>query len=294
MDAHSFNAVLTPKLRGAQWLDRLLPDLDLFVLFSSTGAFLAQPGQANYAAANAGLDALAQDRRARGLPALSIAWGVWQHTGLVASTAGERQVGEMARQGIQSFTPTQGAALFSWLIGQPEPNAVVLPIDWAAFGKARAGRDFPLFREFLVGAATPASGPADLTTRLAQASPDERRRLLDTLVRESVGRVLKIAPARLDPRKVLGSLGLNSLMAMELRNRLESALGRPLSATLAWNHPSVDALVLYLSGENPAAPSPASPPTVATPSVELSAQLSEVAALSDEEATLALRKRRSR
>ena len=92
MDRHAFDAVLGPKLLGAEALDRLLPDLDLFVVFSSTGAFLAQPGQANYAAANAGLDALVQDRRARGLPGLSVAWGVWANTGLVKSAAGERNV----------------------------------------------------------------------------------------------------------------------------------------------------------------------------------------------------------
>ena len=200
----------------------------------------------------------------------------------------------MARQGIHAFAPAQGAALFSWLSGQTGPNAVVLPIDWAAFRQARAGRDFPLFRELLGPSAQQASRPAELSARLAAATPDERRRLLDTLVRESVGRVLKIAPARLDPRKVLGSLGLNSLMAMELRNRLEAALGRPLSATLAWNHPSVEALVLYLSGGSGDAAAPAQPAAAATLPVKLSAQLSEVAGLSDEEATLALRRRRLR
>ena len=141
-----FDAVVRPKLVGAQLLDRLLPDLDLFMMFSSTGAFLAQPGQANYAAANAGLDALALDRRARGLPAMSIAWGVWENTGLVKNEAGSRNVGEMARQGIHSFTPDRGAAMFAWLCGQSQPTTVVLPMDWAAFALCQLA-DAP-FRSF--------------------------------------------------------------------------------------------------------------------------------------------------
>ena len=93
----------------------------------------------------------------------------------------------------------------------------------------------------------------ELSGRLAAAGLAERRQLLDGVVRDAVGTVLKITPSRLDPRKALGTMGLNSLMAMELRNRLEMALGRPLSATLAWNYPTVEAIVAHLAGAEPAA-----------------------------------------
>ena len=160
MEARTFDAVVQPKLRGAQLLDQLLPDLDLFALFSSTGAFIAQPGQANYAAANAGLDALAHDRRARGLPAHSIAWGVWRDTGLVQGAAGIRNVAEMARQGLGSFAAERGAALFDWLCGQDAPHTVVLPADWSAFAQARAGREAPLYREVTAAAVALPGRPA--------------------------------------------------------------------------------------------------------------------------------------
>ena len=87
----------------------------------------------------------------------------------------------------------------------------------------------------------------DLAAPLAQADPAKRRQILESMVRDAVTHVLKISPSRLDPRKALGEMGLNSLMAMELRNRLETALGRSLSATLAWNYPTVDALVQHLA-----------------------------------------------
>ncbi|MBI4995540.1 MAG: acyltransferase domain-containing protein, partial [Rhodocyclales bacterium] len=292
MDRRTFDAVVRPKLLGAQLLDRLLPDLDLFVMFSSTGAFLAQPGQANYAAANAGLDAVAQDRRARGLPAMSIAWGIWANTGLVKDEAGVRNVAEMARQGIGSFTPERGAAMFAWLCGQSQPTTVVLPMDWAAFRRARGGRDFPIFREVMAGAAADAPGAGDLVASLGSANAAERRQILDGVVRDTVSRVLKIAASRLDPRKTLGSMGLNSLMAMELRNRLEATLGRPLSATLAWNYPTVEALVAHLAGADPAAPAAA--PAATAPRTDNSASLptdmldglDQLSALSDEDAAL--------
>lgn len=302
MDARGFDAVVAPKLRGAQILDRLLPDLDLFVLFSSTGAFLAQPGQANYAAANAGLDALALDRRSRGLPAQSVAWGVWRDTGLVKGEAAARNVAEMERQGIQSFAPERGAALFAWLCGRAVTTPVVLPISWAAFQRARGGRDIPLYREVLGGGGTDgAAAGAEFGQRLAKAASGERRQLLDDVVRAAVGSVLGIAPARIDPRKVLGSMGLGSLGAMELRNRLEATLGRSLSATLAWNYPTVEALVTHLAGEAavvksaPATPAVGLAPVAAgSASDELKRALTQVAGLSDEEALLALRRPRSR
>ncbi|MDZ4359682.1 MAG: beta-ketoacyl reductase, partial [Variovorax sp.] len=288
MDRTAFDTVVAPKLRGAQLLDRLLPDLDVFVLFSSTGAFLAQAGQANYAAANAGLDALALDRRARGLSALSIAWGVWAGTGLVRDEAGQRNVAEMNRQGIQAFSAERGLALFDWLSGGADATLAVLPVDWAQFRRARAGRRDTLFRELLAGAsAEPVSGAA-LGDQLLAAAPAERRQLMESVVKDAVGKVLKIAPARLDPRKALGAMGLNSLMAMELRNRLEAALGRSLSATLAWNYPTVEAMAAFLAGND------AVEATVAATGPALTEPLLQVAGLSDDEAALALRGTRKR
>jgi len=287
MDRAAFDAVLLPKLQGAHWLDQLLPDLDLFVTFSSTGALVAQAGQSNYAAANAGLDALAQDRRARGLPALSIGWGVWAGTGLVQDEAGAQNVAQMERQGIRAFEPAKGAALFPWLCQRSEAHLLVLPMDWAAFSAARAGRSEAVYRDMLD--AVPASPvvTTGLSGQLAVAPPAERRRLLEGVVKEAVGSVLRIAPARLDPRKALGSMGLNSLMAMELRNRLEAATGRSLSATLAWNYPTVEALAAHLAGGETAA-APAAPAASAPQAVPV------VAALSDEDALLALRGNRRR
>jgi myxalamid-type polyketide synthase MxaE and MxaD len=106
--------------------------------------------------------------------------------------------------------------------------------------------------------------------------------------------VLKITPSRLDPRKALGDLGLNSLMAMELRNRLETALGHPLSATLAWNHPTVDALVTHLAGGESVAAPQAAASTPADSPADMAARLDELNTLSDEEAVHALRPRRKR
>jgi len=294
MSAEAFDAVVAPKLAGAQALDRLLPELDLFVLFSSTGGFMAQPGQANYAAANAGLDALAHNRRLRGQPAQSIAWGVWAGTGLVNNEAGARNVQEMARQGLGSFAPAQGAAVFRWLCGQAQALTVVLPLNLPALRRARGGQ-LPALMRALAGAESDAPAAAqDVAAALAAAGPDERRRLLEGVVRDAVSRVLKIPAAKLDNRKALGQMGLNSLMAMELRNRLEEALQRPLSATLAWNHPTVEALVAHLGGAAPvpraAEPAPAAPAAPAAEAVDLQA----VAALSDDDALAALRSRRSR
>jgi phthiocerol/phenolphthiocerol synthesis type-I polyketide synthase B len=288
MDRRAFEAVVAPKLRGAQILDRLLPEIDFLVLFSSTGAFVAQPGQANYAAANAGLDAVALDRRARGRPALSIAWGVWRDTGLVKGATAERNVAEMTRQGMRPFAPERGTALFTWLCGRGEPTLVVLPVDWAAFRSARGGRDAPLYREVIGAAGNAAATPeVDFTERLTAAGAKERRQILEGVVRETVGKVLSLAPARIDSRRVLGSMGMGSLGAMELRNRLEALLRRPLSATLAWNYPTVEALSAYLAGDASAEKQNA-PPSVAA------VELTEVAALSDEDALLALRGSRAK
>jgi phthiocerol/phenolphthiocerol synthesis type-I polyketide synthase B len=296
MDSGTFASVVRSKLRSAQLLDRLLPDLDLFVLFSSIGAFLCHPGVANYAAANAGLDALAQDRRARGLPAMSIAWGPWENAGLALGEAGEHAIIEMGRLGIRTIPIRQAAALFGWLSGGSAPTVAVMPADWARFQQARSGRPALLFKPLLAGLPAMAVEPSDLHSQLEAAGPVERRRILEPIIRSAVGHVLKIAPSRLDGRKALGNMGLSSLMAIELRNRLETVLGRPLSATLAWNYPTIEAIVGYLAEDEAGVLPAAASPTVTSPAVtpvpppggELIDQLSRVASLSDQAVMLAL------
>ena len=285
MDRATFDAGIRAKARGAMLLDAWLPDLDFFVVCSSIGAFVAQAGQANYAAANAAIDAVVADRRARGLPALSIGWGVWAGTGLVDDDAGAQHVAEMVRRGVRPFEPRRGVALFEWLCASPHSSVAVLPIDWPTFARSRGGRAAALFAECLDGSsAVGVQAGAGLDALPA----NERRARIEGIVRAAVCAVLRLAPSHLEAKKTLGAMGLTSLMAMELRNRLESALGRSLSATIAWNYPTVDALVGHLAGEV-AAPAAAPSGSDAGPIVP-----ADVAALSDEQAAAALRRTRVR
>ena len=280
-----FNALLGPKLRGAQYLDRLLPDLDLFALMSSMATFLPHSGQANYAAANAGLDALALNRRTRGVPATSIGWGVWEDTGLIKEVSGEQKTEILRRPGISVIPAARGADLFVLLCQSGETVAAVLPIDWAEFRKARGARSYPIFSENMPAVDATRTG-AQAANRLSQAGDD-----MNQMVRKAVGAVLKIPPSRLDPRKPLGAMGLTSLMAIELRNMLEGALTRPLSATLAWNHPTIEALVEFLSA---GAAKPFSTPVADTGSADAARglELAALSNLSDAEALAALRSHR--
>ena len=291
-DPGSMQRVLTAKLRGAQNLDRLLPQVDRFVMVSSIAATLGTPGMGSYAAANAGLDALAHDRRARGLHGLSIQSGAWIDTGMHSGDSAERNMRQLNDLGIQGYAPAQGVAVFNALAGRPEGTITVMPIDWSVFAAARRGRDLNLYAGRVSAGSATTSAAVDgaaFSERLAAASAGERRQLLEPVVREAVGRVLKLAPSRVDPRKALGSMGLNSLMAMELRNRLETALGRPLSATLAWNYPTVEALVTFLCGDTPATTAPV--PTAAA-AVPAAITVDAVAQLSDADAALLLRRKR--
>ncbi|MGE0158271.1 MAG: beta-ketoacyl synthase N-terminal-like domain-containing protein [Gemmatimonadales bacterium] len=285
MDREKFDGLLRGKLCGARALDRAFPDADMFVLFSSTGSFLVQSGQANYAAANAGLDAIAYDRRSRGQHAVSIGWGIWRDTGLVRNDAGKTNVAEMRRLGIGALEPVEGAALFDVLRDSTLPAVSVLPIEWHTFARTRTGQA-RLFADAAREHAK-ADGSPDVAAALASRTPAERRSMATAVVREAVSSVLKIVPARLDPKKTFGSMGLNSLLAMELRNRLEGALGRALSATIAWNYPTIEALAAHLAddGGSEAVPSPVGAATTGVPPISTV----QVSGLSDADAARALR-----
>ncbi|MCB8984313.1 MAG: SDR family NAD(P)-dependent oxidoreductase [Ardenticatenaceae bacterium] len=251
MDAAHFRQALAPKVRGAWHLHTLTQahQLDFFVLFSSVTALLGTPGQGNYAAGNAFLDALAHHRQAQGLPALSINWGPWAEVGLAAAEAnrGDR----LAFRGVGSITAEQGIAALARLMSETAAQTAVMPFDltlWQEFYPAARENHFfaALARDTEIVAAETAVLP--IITQLKEAeSGRQRHSLLANHVRSEVAQVLRLATDRIPFNKPLKTLGIDSLMTLELRNRLETSLGLTLSATLIWNYPTIDALVPYLA-----------------------------------------------
>jgi len=259
-DWRNFAEVLRPKIDGAWNLHLLTQDaaLDFFVIFSAAAAVLGSAGQANYAAANAFVDALAHHRRAMGLPALSINWGPWSRTGLAA----EMDLAHRRRviPGIGSMAPEQGLAVLERLIAADCAQMTVLPVDWAELSRQFApGKEPRIFTELLRAAkpeaedttrAKASTEHCDFANRLTAAPPGSRRNLLATHVRGEVSRVLGIdGPHQLPNDKGFADLGMDSLMAIELKNRLQTSLGHVLPATLAFDYPTVDALVDFLARE---------------------------------------------
>ena len=240
-----------PKVLGAWHLHELtaaLP-LDFFVLFSSVAAFIGSAGQAAYGAANAWLDALASHRRANRLPAISINWGPWSDVGLAAarSDRGER----LSASGLKTFGPALGLAAFSELLDRNPVHAAVMPFDIERWCESYpAARRWSLFTELLDSTAADAAPAAQAGLRdalLALPAGRRRRAHLESYLQQQVAQVLKLAAARVDTTKPLRTLGLDSLMALELRNRLEAATGTSVPATVIWNYPTIEVLAPQLA-----------------------------------------------
>ncbi|CAL9584972.1 hypothetical protein SUDANB176_05115 [Streptomyces sp. enrichment culture] len=238
--------VLRPKAEGALNLHELTreTDLDAFVLFSGAAGVLGNPGQSNYAAASCFLDALAQHRRAHGLPGTSLAWGYWeQATGLTRHLT-EGDTGRMARGGLLPMSTEQGLALFDTACGADAPLQVPMRLDLGALAaQADAGQGHPLHRGLVRTARRPASVPREAAAdRLAGASEEERRTATLDLVCEEVASVLNVDPAAVGPGTGFVELGLDSLTAVELRNRLNRATGLRLPVTLVFDCPTPGSL----------------------------------------------------
>ncbi len=226
LDAESLRAVLRPKVVGGWLLHRLLLDaaLDFFVLFSSAGSVLGQPGQGNYAAANAFLDALAHHRHAQGRPALSINWGAWAGEGFAASVGGKRLAARLALLGISNIAPEKALETLGRLLGQSAIQVLAVPVNWKQYREFQpAGSGTPLLSELAhedVAVAGREERTSERRDALLTADPEERLHLLQTYLSEQVGRSLGLDPAKLDPQQPLSDLGVDSLMAVELKNRI--------------------------------------------------------------------------
>ncbi|WP_436775326.1 type I polyketide synthase [Yinghuangia sp. YIM S09857] len=254
------DAVLRPKVDALWHLHELTQDrrdLVAFVVFSSAAGILGSPGQANYAAANAFTDALAQVRRAAGLPALSLAWGAWEQTGGMADRTGDTLARRAARSGMALLSADEGLAAFDAALGVRDDVQVPVRLDLAALaGQAETGGEeaVPLLLRGLVrvpaGRRGGGEGAADLAESLADAGPEEAERLLVDLVRSHVAAVLGHAsPDAVDTGRSLVDLGFDSLSGVELRNRLSAVTGLRLPATVVFDYPTIDAMASFLGSE---------------------------------------------
>ncbi|GAB2632862.1 hypothetical protein GCM10027168_74390 [Streptomyces capparidis] len=253
------DAVLRPKADAAWHLHELTRDLELsaFVLFSSAAATLGGAGQANYAAANAFLDALAHHRGALRLPAVSLAWGPWAARDGMAGHLDEAARGRMRRSGVVPLATDDALALFDAALAGEDRAPLPVRLDLAAPRTAPDDAP-PLLRGLLPAAARPAPDPG-LGRRLAALPPAERDRALADLVRAQVAQVLGHGAAdAVDQDRSFDDLGFDSLTAVELRNRLGAATGLRLPATAVFDHPTPAALARYLRAELPQDEAPAS------------------------------------
>ncbi len=245
--------VLRPKVDAAWHLHELTRDmhLDAFVLFSSAAGTLGSPGQANYAAANTFLDALAHHRRSLGLPAHSLAWGLWAPTSDMTRNADHDRV---ARAGMEPLTAEQGMALLDAALAGGRPHLVPAHLNTAALRvRADAGMLPPLLSRLVRTSPQRAVGSADassLVHRLTGLDDTEQRRILLDFVRSSAAAVLgHSGPDAVDADRAFKDLGFDSLTAVELRNRLNAATGLQLPATLVFDHPNPAAIATHLHSQ---------------------------------------------
>jgi acyl transferase domain-containing protein/short-subunit dehydrogenase len=242
-----FERTLRAKADGAFHLHcatRALP-LDHFVLYSSVASVLGLPGQSSYSAANAFLDALAEERRRQGLPAIAINWGPFSEVG--SAIANAQRADRLETRGLASITPAQSHDMLAALLASGVSRMTVAPFEpkrWAEFfpHAARA----PRFRELLGGSQPPAAGQS-LSDRLVQLDAAERAALLEDLVADQAALVLRMPKEDIDCLAPLQTQGLDSLLSLELRNRLGASLQMSIGATTLWSHSSVRALARFLA-----------------------------------------------
>jgi acyl carrier protein len=224
-------------------------------MFSSMSAVLGSAGQASYAACNSFLDGLAHARRASGLTGVSINWGAWSEVGMAAGLS-TRDRARWAAQGIGMIAPAQGLRALEHALRLGCPQVAVMPVDWHRFTAGRtADAARPLLRALAIpadlpaaapAAARPAARPAKRSFDFRAAQPAERGPLVRTYLAGAVAAVLGLAPDRVDRRQPLTSMGLDSLMAVELKNRLETDTSVRIAIEQLLQGPTVEELEVQI------------------------------------------------
>ncbi|WP_331754943.1 type I polyketide synthase, partial [Streptomyces chartreusis] len=248
---------LAAKARAADLLHELTADRDLglFVLFASVTGVLGNAGQAAYAAANAHLDALAQHRRAAGLPATSVAWGPWSGDGMAADRAAEERI---RRSGLRPLPPERALAALDQVLADDRPCTAVVDVSWDRFATAFAlARPSSLLADLpdataatRNGTGTPGAEAGELVARLRALPSGERERALGDFVQSRVAAVLgHETSAAIDADRAFKDFGFDSLTAVDLRNQLMAATGLRLATTLVFDHPTPAALGRHLHTE---------------------------------------------
>ncbi|MGZ4564966.1 MAG: SDR family NAD(P)-dependent oxidoreductase, partial [Mycobacterium sp.] len=254
-------AVLRAKVDAAWNLHELTRDLDVsaFVMFSSMAGLAGASGQANYAAANSFLDGLAVHRRAHGLPAMSLAWGLWDQASAMTGALGAADRARLGRDGIVAMSSDEALELMDTALIVDEPFLLPAHIDLAALRVKFDGGTLPPMFVDLINAPTrrqvddslaAAKSKSALLQRLEGLPEDEQQAVLLDLVRSNIAIVLgNSSPESIDPDRAFQELGFDSLTAVEMRNRLKSATGLALSPTLIFDYPNSAALAGYMHRE---------------------------------------------
>jgi len=258
MNWERFAKVMSPKVIGTWNLHKLTKNLplDFFVCFSSIASLIGSPGQGNYAAANAFMDALVGYRRSIGLSGLAINWGAWASEGMAARLAVEHQ-NRIHSSGISEIAPKQGMyALDLLLANQSTERVGVIAVKWSVLAEHWSGiKKSSLLRELLQKEELEEQDTlkqkvkVEILAKLETASLEERQEILTEHIRGQVAQVLDLSSDQL-PEVNLGfmEMGMDSLMAVELKNRLQNQLGTNLPETIAMEYPTIAKLSLYIEG----------------------------------------------
>ena len=263
-------SVIGPKALGAWWLHQGTREmaLDCFVLFSSMSSIFGNPAQGNYSAANAFLDSLAHHRRALGLPALTINWGVLGGEGYVARN--ERVAEFLAKQGTTELSPAEVISILESSLRTGTTQVAAIRVDWAKWRTFFRGlQEGGLFKRIFASIQSQeASGlTSDWRNKIEAAAPEEKEPLIAQAVREVVGTVLRVKPDTLRDDQPLTDLGLDSLMGVEIENSLEAAIGVALPSTSLMRARTIGQIATLIAGHVGSAASTKSSAEAASPSI---------------------------